>query len=166
MALMDAAQAWLTQTTEEDVRFETFPDAKLLRRPLSGVRALAALSFGQYIDMTDKVIDDDRVIWLGMIMSEERGEGARLLEQICRLARAHGLAICGDPVALKPAGWEPARPWMRSKHELIGWYLRHDFIVVQSKWRTRLWHVPPGMELLVQTQLADRATAGSADAGA
>jgi len=157
MKLQDAEKLWLDQTEEEEVRFALFAEPKLLRRPRTGMKALAALHFGGYQDMSGTWITDDRVIWLQMIMSEQPGEGARLLGQICRLASGHGLAICGEPVSLKPASWDETRHWSGRVDDLIIWYLRHDFRVVQSKWRTRVWHVPPGLDLVVGIELIDKA---------
>ena len=153
MTLQEVEQHWLDQTTEEEVLFALFPEPRQLRRPKTGMKALASLIFGQYKSLSDETISDDRVIWLGMIMSEQPGEGAGLLGQICQLARRGGLAICGEPVSLKPASWDAQRSWSGDKNDLIAWYLRNEFYVVQTKWRTRVWYLPPGIDLSVHEQL-------------
>jgi hypothetical protein len=153
MKLQEAEQFWLDQTTEEEIRFGLFAEPCRLRRPKTGMKALASLIFGHYKDLSDQPINDDNVIWLGMIMSEKPGEGARLLGQICQLAWTCGLAICGDPVPLKPESWDPQRRWSGDRNDLIAWYLRNEFRIVQTKRQTRLWYLPPGIELAVQTEL-------------
>jgi hypothetical protein len=156
MTLRKAEQSWLDQTTEEEIRFELFAEPRQLRRPKIGIKALASLMFGRYKDISGRTIEDDRVIWLALIMSEQPGEGARLLAEICRLARVSGLAICGEPVSLKPAKWDAKRRWSGDTNDLIAWYLRNDFRIVQTKWRTLLLYLPPGIELSVQTQLVSK----------
>lgn len=156
MTLQEAEQFWLNQTTDEDIQFALFAEPRRLRRPKTGMKTLASLVFGQYKELCNETIADDRVIWLAMIMSEQPGEGARLLGQICTLARASGMAICGEPVSLKPANWDLQRHWSGNNNDLIAWYLRNEFRIVQTKWQTRLWYVPPGIELSVQVQLASK----------
>lgn len=156
MTLLEAEKLWLDQTTEEEVRFELFTETRMLRRPNNGMKALASLFFGQYKDLSGRLITDDRVIWLGFIMSEQPGEGTRLLKFIRRLAWESGLAICGEPVPLKPASWGTQRPWSNDKSGLIAWYLRNDFHVLQNKWQTRIWYVPSNLELSVQAELVDK----------
>ena len=128
----------------------------MLRRHNTGIKALASLVFGHYKDLSGSLISDNRVIWLGFIMSDQPGEGAPLLKLIRRLACENGLAVCGEPVALKPASWGTQRPWSNDKYSLITWYLRNGFHVLQNKWQTRIWYVPPNLEISVQAALMDK----------
>jgi SAM-dependent methyltransferase len=154
MAILDAELCWLDLTTEEEVEFGSHVVAKL-RRPKNGIKALASLNFVKYRDLSGCWLTDDRVIWLEMILSEQAGEGARLLKQICRLARHKGLAICGCPSPVKPTAWPEGRPWLCNSNDLAAWYLRHGFRIVQNKSETRVWFVPPGLELSVQVHLVE-----------
>ena len=152
MAILDAERCWHDHTTEEEVEFGSHGVAKL-RRPKTGMKALASLQFGTYQDFSGSWQIDDRVIWLSMILSEQSGDGARLLAQICKLARRHIVAICGCPTPMKPSTWSANRKWLGRNDDLASWYLRHGFRIVQNKSETRIWHIPPGLDLAVAAHL-------------
>jgi hypothetical protein len=151
MTILDAKQCWLDLTTEEEVEFGSLAALKL-RRPKKSINALASLTFGEYKDLSGCRRCDDRVIWLDMIVSKRSGDGARLLKQICRLARDNGLAICGCPTPVKPMDWLEDR-WFCNDKDIVAWYQRQDFKIVQDASETRVWKLPPGLALSVQVQI-------------
>lgn len=156
MGLKQAERLWLSQTNDEEFYLDRFPKPKVLRRPISQIRALASLSFGRYKDLSDQIVEDDRVVWLDFIVSEEQGKGRLLLDKIKRLMDDHSLALCGEPIPLKPQDWTEGRVWMRKPDELISWYIRQDFKVVQTALNTRVWYLPHDLNLVVDVKLSPK----------
>jgi len=130
-------EAWITGSDEEEFYFSSFPEPMKLRRSQKFPGALSALTFGTYQDLNDQWVQDDRVVWLSMIVSDRPGYAGRLLDALTLPLRQHGLALIGTPTALRPRDWDQSRQ-DRTHVDLVGWYMRHGFKVVQSSTSTRI----------------------------
>lgn len=139
--LSAAESDWLTRSTEEQFYFAMFQEPALLRRPSQFSGVLASLKFGTYQDLQRQWVDDERAVWLEMIVSEQPGAGGRFLDRLTFTLSRFGLALLGTPTPLRPRDWDPERRLIK-KEELIGWYLKHRFKIVQDGSDTRVVHVP------------------------
>lgn len=122
--LQKAETEWLAETVPEALNFCVVGSVApmQLRRHLTIPGALAELAFGKSAF--------PRGIWLGMIVSEQPGQGRRLLDRIKLLADSHRLTIIGSPVPLKPTNWNQSRPWSDSEKDVTDWYVRNGFRAV------------------------------------
>lgn len=145
-------EAWLKQTTPEDVYFACFEDPKPLRRSNTVPDAFADLEFGHYKDMDGKIVESDRAIWLGMILGMRPGAGGALLKLITSTAARCGVSVIGAPTSLQPQAWTKGRA-LRKDAELLAWYARHDFRIVQSRFETRVVYLGTGSDLSTQFAL-------------
>lgn len=142
-ARLGAAEAkWLAETTPEECHFELFEDPVVLRR-MSFLDALGDLRFGGYFDLKSVWIDDPRVVWISMIAGLSPGHGRALLGKMVQLSMRHNLAIMATPSPLKLRNWPGAREYPRKQSDLVAWYLRQGFRVIQDAiGETRVFQVP------------------------
>lgn len=137
--LVRMEKAWLDSSTPEDFYFSLRPDVpKPLRRSTVIKGALAELTFGRYQDLDGSWVQNDVVVWLGMIVSEAAGAGSQLLEAICKGCGRSGLVLMGTPTPLKPRDWCRDEKFDFNQRRLINWYMRHGFRVLQNASTTRL----------------------------
>jgi hypothetical protein len=140
---LKAAEAkWLDDSEEQEFFFELFEKPMQLRRSKSVPGAFAALKFGTYEALDGQWMDNQRAVWLSMIVSNKPGSGGILLNAIGRDFVRLGLALVGTPTALKPRDWDKSRPFNFREETLICWYLRHGFKVIQSGSQTRVVRSP------------------------
>jgi hypothetical protein len=125
-----AEAEWLAETAPETMNFVVLGNHEpmRLRRHSKIEDALAQLLFGGPVF--------PKGLWLGMIVSERKGQGRVLLDRIKRLADRHQLTIIGDPVPLKPTNWDASRPWNDREDEIADWYVRRGFRIVPTDWDT------------------------------
>lgn len=140
MTLQEIERSWRDNSKEEDVFFEGFSVPKPLRRSTRFPGALSDLVFGKYKTFDNKWVENDRVIWLGMITSDVQGHGSHFIDKLTIDLSKLGVSLVGEPAALKPKSWPASRPFIRN-NDLIGWYLRHKFQVLQSDAGTRVVHL-------------------------
>lgn len=136
-----AEKMWLDTSQEEKFFFQRYPEPSSLRRSTKFPGALASLKFGEYQGMDNKWITNERAVWLGMIVSDSRGSGGQLLNALTRVFTRLGLSLIGTPTPLKPRDWDGSRPFDNKQENLICWYLRHGFRIIQNGSETRVVHV-------------------------
>lgn len=146
--------AWLTASEPDNFWFETFNEPKSLRRSKNFPGALAELCFGRYQGFDGKWIEDDAVVWLGMIASDLEGSGGRLLGAIKKICGQANLAVMGTPTPLKPRDWNRSTAFDFDINRLIYWYMRQGFRVVQDGSSTRVVFARRSAALKVSFSLA------------
>jgi hypothetical protein len=130
--------AWERSSTPEDFYFLLWDVPMPLRRSTKIPGALASLAFGKFKGLDGGWVDDDNVVWLGMITSDVPGDGGRLLDALKRCCIRYNLALVGDPVGLQPRDWSADRKWDGRPEVLISWYMNHGFRIVQNGFTTRV----------------------------
>ncbi|PPD06496.1 MAG: hypothetical protein CTY28_13045 [Hyphomicrobium sp.] len=142
--------AWLAGSDEEEFYFEAFSHPKLLRRSKSVTGALTQLEFGKYQNFRQEWIDDDRVVWLGMIVSDQAGAGTELLKKLTKQLARCGVSLIGTPTPLKPRDWAPDRPFEYRADKLIDWYRKLGFQVLPNGSEMRVVHLGMASRLEVE----------------
>lgn len=130
-----------------------FEDPRPLRRSRRFIGALSDLEFGYYKALDGSRVPHDRTIWLGMITSDAPGDGGRLLDNLTKGCLHYGLALVGEPSALRPRDWAKERPFSHDPKTLLCWYIKHDFRVVQNGTQTRVVYSPKGAMLTASFSL-------------
>lgn len=151
--LHQVEEAWIANSDEEDFYFEAVPAPMKLRRSRRFPGALSALRFGSYQDLDDRWVEDPRVVWLSMIVSDRPGNASGLLDALTLPLRRQGLALIGSPTALRPRDWDGTRK-TRNDVDLIGWYMRRGFKVVQNSHSTRVLSCDYPLKLVSEFKLA------------
>jgi hypothetical protein len=134
--------AWERGSTPDEVYFETFVEAKPMRRSTTISGGLADLTFGSYKDLSGSWVEHQGVVWLGMITSDIPGAGSELLSALSKSCARLNLVMVGEPIALKPRDWDNARKFSYDSQRLIHWYMKHGFKVVQDPRSTRVVYSP------------------------
>lgn len=151
--LREVEKAWIQSSESEEFWFDNFPISKTLRRSKTIKGGLASLEFGRYMDMKGNWVDNDQVVWLGMITSDIPGNGAQLLKSITRACGRANLAVVGTPTPLKPKNWDPIRPFEFDVTRLVHWYMKQGFRLIQDGHQTRVVFVPTSGALTVDFSL-------------
>jgi hypothetical protein len=132
MTLDEMKNGWLNATDEEAYDFVAFPNEPMkLRRSKTEPSVLSSLVFGTYKGFDGRWIENDRVIWLAMIVSEERGGAGEWIRKVARQYGDCGFTIIGSPVYMRPKGFGVDRPSMTDQR-LTFWYIKQGFSVAQS----------------------------------
>ena len=124
------------------------PEPKPLRRSKHHPGAYAALQFGGYQSLDNVWIADERVVWLEMIAAKVPGEGGRLIEALALQLGRYGLALMGTPTPLKLRDWAENRTYPAREGDLLAWYQKRRFRVVQDQCQTRVVFTGDGMKLV------------------
>lgn len=137
-------KAWLDQSAAEDFYFAAFDEPMHLRRSANILGALAAFEFGRYQGLERGWVENERAVWIKMVVSDTASAGGKLLDAFTRVCSRNGLFVLGTPTPLKPRDWDQKRPFDSRPETLLCWYIKHGFKVVQSGCETRVIHVPLG----------------------
>lgn len=138
----------MAQTVQVDYKFAAFPkDPAQMREHRQIPDAYASLRFGEYRDFGGAWMQNSAVVWLNMIVANRPGQGKILIDRISKNLSKSGITIVGDPAPFSGRDWEDNRLYPRSTEELIQWYIRRDFQVVQSEGQTRVMHLGLGCKL-------------------
>jgi hypothetical protein len=150
--LLAAEADWIKCSDAEYFFFELSHKPMVLRRSKRFPGALSGLIFGKYQGLDQQWILDERVVWLGMIVSDRFGSGGLLLSDLRKFVKTRGLSLIGTPNSLRPRDWDKARQPL-TQQELICWYLKHGFKIIQSGSETRIMFVPAPLKLAVTFEL-------------
>lgn len=146
-------RTWIAQSSPEDLHFEMFQEPKTLRRSTNRPGALAQLTFGKYQAFDGQWIDDDRAVWIGMLVSERRGDGEALLASFEKVCGGRGLFLLGTVTPLKPKNWDPARRFDHSPDWLLCRYLKRGWSVIKNGSDNRVVYSPLAARLEVDFRL-------------
>ncbi len=121
---------WLRNSKPEDVYFRALPDPVRARRSLNFKDVLAEVVFERYQDWDGSWVENDAVIWIGMIVSERPGAGAQLLKLLRNASISYGVYMAGIPAPREPRNWNRGK-FSVDELRLAGWLERQGFELVR-----------------------------------
>ena len=148
-------EAWRDGSDEENFYFAGFDQPKKLRRSRRFPGALTALTFGSYQDFDGHWVQDSRIVWLDMIVGDRPAYAGALLDDITSVLRKNGLGMIGSPTFLRPRDWSDERRG-RKDTELLAWYMKRGFKIVQNSQSARIVHCEYPLSLVSEFKI-DRA---------